>query len=117
VATATLPPEEEPALDVLSVDASVDEEKFAGKCPHRFTFTGVITVEGEGDVTYRWVRSDGVAGPTETLHFDGPGSLPVTYTWDLGASGQTYDNYWARLEILSPESLFSNKAIFSLTCR
>jgi hypothetical protein len=97
---------------VVSAQATVDSASFTGACPHKFTFTGTITVNTPGTATYRWERSDSTYEAMQTLTFATAGSQTQTNTWDVGASS----GGWMRLHILGPNDLLSNQATFSLTC-
>ena len=101
---------------IIDADASVDDSFFSGVCPHKFTFTTIIYVTAPGTVTYKWLRSDGANAPEMTITFDAAGHKSVTTTWTFGGAGNTYTDYWQRLEILSPEHRLSNKAKFTLDC-
>lgn len=104
------------AFKVTGVSASVSEPEYRGSCPHRFVFTGRITVNRPGTVRYRWLRSDGSAYPEKTLAFAAAGTKTVSDYWELGGAMGTYRDRWLRLEILAPNSLLSNKAVFELEC-
>jgi hypothetical protein len=104
------------AFKVRSVSASVSEPEYRGSCPHRFEFTGRITTNREGTVRYRWLRSDGSAYPEKTLAFAAAGTKTVSDYWELGGVMGTYRDRWMRIEILAPNSLLSNKALFDLEC-
>lgn len=104
------------AFKVTGVSLSVSESEYKGFCPHRFHFSGRITTNREGTVRYRWLRSDGSTAGEETLVFDTAGSKTVTTFWQLGGMMRTYRDYWMRLEILAPNPLLSNKAMFDLEC-
>lgn len=104
------------AFKVRSVSASVSEPEYRGFCPHRFEFTGRITTNREGTVRYRWLRSDGSAYPEKTLVFAAAGTKTVSDHWQLGGVMGTYRDRWMRIEILAPNSLLSNKAMFDLEC-
>ena len=92
--------------------AVVDLPTFTGTCPNVFTFTGTITSTVAGDVTYRWLRSDGALAPVETINFAAPGSQTVSTTWTLSAEGTK----WQQLQILTPTVTRSNQSSFTLTC-
>ena len=81
-------------------------------CPTTFNFSGVITANGAGNVTYKWERSDGAQGPTESVTFTGAASQSVSTTWNLSNPGTK----WERLHILTPNDLTSNQATFTLSC-
>lgn len=111
--TAAFPIE---AFKVTGASASVSEPEYRGFCPHKFIFTGRITVNRPGTVRYRWLGSDGGAFPEETLAFAASGSKTVSTSWQLGGTMGTYRGRWMRIEVLAPNSLFSNKAVFDLEC-
>lgn len=81
-------------------------------CPTTFNFSGTITANGAGTVTYKWERSDGAQGPTESVTFTGATSQSVPTTWTLSNPGTK----WERLRILTPNDLTSNQATFTLNC-
>jgi len=107
---------ESPAvLQVTDTSLQADPVNYVGPCPARITFSGTISVSGSGTVSYKFLRSDGAIAPTQTLTFNGPGSQNVSTTWDLGGAGMTYSG-WEQIQILDPQSLTSNQAIFSIEC-
>ena len=84
-----------------------------GACPKTISFSGLITASGGPmTVTYRWERSDGALGPTQSIFFGAASAQSVTDTWQLGAS---YSG-WERLHILTPNDMSSGQAAFMLTC-
>jgi hypothetical protein len=101
------------AAKVVKVTASVTPTSWTGKCPKRFEFVGKITVNRPGVVKYRWIRSDGAGAPVKTLRFRRPGTLNVTSYWQLSSPGTK----WEAVEILAPNKMTSNKAVFTLRCR
>lgn len=105
------------AFKVTAVSISVSEPEYRGFCPHKFTFTGRITVNRPGQVRYTWVHSNKLPGKIHTLVFQSKGSKTVKHTWELGSKAMgTYRDQWAQLRILAPNNLFSKKAEFDLTC-
>jgi hypothetical protein len=104
------------AFKVTGVSVSVSEREYKGFCPHKFVFTGRITANREGTVRYTWLRSDGIPRKTYTLDFQAAGTKIVTHEWELGGTMGKYENCWARIEILAPNSRTSNKAVFDLEC-
>ncbi|MEW5717719.1 MAG: NBR1-Ig-like domain-containing protein [Chloroflexota bacterium] len=101
---------------VLGSAVSADVTDYSGACPKTVNFSGVITVNDAGPVTYRWESSDGSNSGDITINFSGAGSQTVSSTWTLGASGTTYTDYWRRLHISSPTDVTSNHATFTLRC-
>jgi hypothetical protein len=96
---------------------SVDPTDASGSCPKTINFSGTITVNDAGTVTYKWESSDGSNDSSiSSLTFEGAGSKTVNHTWTLGTSGKTYTDYWEHLHILSPTDVTSNNATFTLRC-
>ena len=105
------------AFQVTAVSVSVSEPEYRGFCPHKFTFTGRITVNRAGSVRYTWVRSDKLPQKIHTLVFQSKGSKTVKHTWELGGKAMgTFRDRWAMIRILAPNARYSNKAEFDLTC-
>ncbi|HUU05323.1 MAG TPA: hypothetical protein VMZ49_05515 [Patescibacteria group bacterium] len=104
------------AFKVTGVSVSVSEREYKGFCPHKFIFTGRITTNREGTVRYTWRRSDGIPGKIYTLVFESAGTKTVTHEWKLGGTMGKYEDYWAQIAILAPNSRTSNKAVFDLEC-
>jgi len=104
------------AFKVTGVSLSVSEPEFTGSCPHRFVFTGRITANREGTARYRWLRSDGWVGPEQTLVFTTAATQMVSDYWEIGGVMGTYRDRWMQLEIVAPNSRFSNQAEFNLKC-
>ncbi len=100
-----------PPFAVTGITAQVTPESHVG-CPETFNFSATITVNRPGTVQYKWERSDGAGAPTETVTFAAAGSKTVNDTWNLGTAG----SYWERVRIMSPNSIVSNKATFTLSC-
>ena len=97
---------------VTNVVAEVEPEIFSGTCPKNATYTGKITTNGAGTVSYRWVRSDGT-GETRTLNFSAAGTQAVANVNMNYAHSATH---WAKLEVLAPNALTSDQAKFTLNC-
>lgn len=102
---------------VIKVKVMVSETNFSGQCPHRLNFTGEITTNSSGTVNYRWVRSDGAISPVKSLIFRKKGRKVVNTYWILGSIGRRYDNFWQAIQIISPNTLASNRAVFDLNCQ
>lgn len=81
-------------------------------CPTTFNFSATITTNAAGTVTYKWERSDGATGSTQSESFAAAESKTVTTTWAIGAAG----THWERVHVLTPNDLTSNQATFTLTC-
>jgi hypothetical protein len=97
---------------VTGVTASADPPSFTGPCPHKVTYSGKITTNGPGDVTYNWKHDSGDGGP-KTLHFDRAGSKSVANSeMNYAHPG----DHWAILHVSQPNVKDSNQAKFTLTC-
>ncbi|MEW5721181.1 MAG: hypothetical protein AB1817_21325, partial [Chloroflexota bacterium] len=99
-------------FQVTSVKADVDPEIFSGTCPKSVTYTGKITTNGAGTVSYRWVRSDGT-GETRTLNFSAAGTQSVA---NVNVNYAHSATHWAKLEVLAPNAMISEQAKFTLNC-
>jgi hypothetical protein len=108
-----------------SVSATLDSEPlyYSGNCPGKITFKGKITLQTTVplikpiEVKYRFKRSDGaVDANVKTLIFNKSGSQDVIDFWNLG--GPSLPTYcgWESIEIISPNTIESSKAYFSLVC-
>jgi len=100
------------AAKVVGAAANVTPTEWTGRCPKRFEFVGKITVDKPGVVEYKWIRSDGANAPVKTLRFRRPGTQNVTTYWELSAPG----THWEAVQILGPNPMTSNRAVFTLKC-
>jgi hypothetical protein len=106
----------------LSITAHLTNVNAAGEgvgpCPNTFNFTGTINTTGwlagsNGQIQYRFERSDGTNEKTHQLTFPvSGGSKQVVDSWTHGGKG----NYWEQLHILKPIDVLSNKSHFSVNC-
>jgi hypothetical protein len=101
---------------VTSVTAGVTPTEYDGLCPKTFRFTGTITVDRGGRVKYQWQHSDGKHKPPQTTYFSGPDAHTVTDLWTLGSNTAFHYAGHARLRIISPSTVLSGKAEFTLNC-
>lgn len=83
-------------------------------CPTTFNFSGTITTNLAGTVNFKWERSDGASGISQSLVFDSAGSKTVTTSWQL--SNDEPPTKWEKLHVLSPNDISSNEATFTLNC-
>ena len=100
---------------IASVEASVSQNAVEG-CDNTikyFKFTGVITANGPGTITYTWLRNDGAKGLHKTLVFEHAGTQIVSTSWTISRS--EYEG-WQALQIVTPDSIMSNKARFTIYC-
>lgn len=89
---------------------------FTGACAKKFDFEAEIKVDGPMTVKYTWLRSDGATAPEKTIEFDKAGTKVVSTSWTLGESGNSYEDYWQQLKVISPNEMLSNKTEFDLHC-
>ena len=90
---------------VTSVAMSV-----SGSCGG-FTITASVTANGAGNVTYKWIRSDGATDTNvhPPIVYAAAGSQSVNTTWSVSASG----SYWMDIYIDSPNHQQFGRANFS----
>ena len=86
------------------------------ECPYEITFSSIITVNGPGEVRYKWEKSDMGNEPEESIIFDSGSSREISTKWKLEGAGTNYVG-WARVKITSPNELTSNQAEYSLLCQ
>ncbi len=70
-----------------------------GSCGN-FTITADITANGKGEVTYKWIRSDGATDNADhpTLKFTSAGTKLVSTNWNLNSAG----SHWMDIYIDAP---------------
>jgi serine/threonine-protein kinase len=78
-----------------------------------FTFTGTLTLNQAGTVSYHWHLPSG-DGPTRTLTFSGAGTQAVTAAAYQPASDTASGS--GSIVVTSPKAVTSNAAAFKLTC-
>lgn len=103
---------------VVAVTLKAEPPTYRGLCPASVRFSGRISVDGPGLVSYRFVRSDGTKGLVEALTFTGAESEDVSTTWDVGNSSRTGTKKfeaWESIQILEPER-HEARASFVATC-
>ena len=90
---------------VTSVNLSV-----TGSCGH-FVITADITTNSEGEVTYKWKRSDGAIDNANhpPVKFTSAGTKSVSTDWYLGASG----SHWMDIYIDAPNHQQFGRANFN----
>jgi len=86
----------------------------SGNCnPTRVHFTGHITSDTPGKVTYTWVRLNQPAGRTITADFDKPGAVTVTYDLLIHKA----EDGAVMLRVLLPQQSDSAKVKFHVSCK
>jgi hypothetical protein len=82
----------------------------SGGCGTEFTFIATAVVHGEGQIAYRWSRSDGVAAPVRRVSVAPPqGSIRLTTGWRLTAPVK--GPITMTLHVLSPTAMSASKTI------
>lgn len=113
--TATpIPPTPKPTFRVTGAAMNVSPSNYVGHCPGHFYYTGSITTNDSGAVTYRWAGSGATApSPVMTFYAPSAGTHPLPgYSVEWGSKG----SQWAQLMILTPNQLSSNQAAFTNSC-
>lgn len=120
--TPATPPAAEPFAVNSAINSNVDNNTPTLVCNDavRLTFTGYITANGAGTVTYHWERSDGAASANRQLVFTEAGYLPVTNTWDFVNTGTAHtgtESGWYKVVVTSPNAAASkpSDATFTIT--
>jgi hypothetical protein len=101
---------------VITATLNADNSSYSGICPVDINFKGTITTDKPGKLQYRFIRSDGMIQPVETLEFNSPGSKEITASWLSCDPGTKRYEGWQSINVVYPEEYQSNKANFSVTC-
>jgi len=97
---------------INAVKASANPQTYTGTCPASITVNGVISLQGSGNVTYRWERSDGSMSATLNAVAPPSGTLVVNTLEQPTASG----GFWDVLHVLTPNDVSSAQAPFAVNC-
>jgi eukaryotic-like serine/threonine-protein kinase len=81
--------------------------------PSTFTYTGSITAEEAGTLTYQWVYSSGKPGPVDSSVFSAAGTHLVS---GGTVSATTTGQGWAEIKLLGSAGKVSNRASYQLLC-
>lgn len=105
------------SFEVRETDLSVDDSAITTNCPaglgNQFTFTAVIRTNESGKVVYYWEFSNGTRTDEHSITIDDSHRRTVTTTFTADHTG----NFWARLHIVQPDDMRSDKISFSLNCQ
>jgi hypothetical protein len=99
---------------VTSANVIVNPLTYSGACPATFHFTGTITMNGPGTVTYRWERSEGTLKTPQVLTFSTAGSQTVADQWASPPVSPTIT--WELIHVHLPNDLLSNQRTFTNSC-
>src|SRR5436190_4428122 len=121
VVTSSAPRPSQPVqagFAVTRVGLKANQRDTTGPCPIDVGFSGFITVNGPGEVRYKFIRSDTPNGGQEfILNFKEAGTQSVATTWfGLGGDALPTVAGWEAIQILSPNSLESNHALLNIAC-
>jgi len=99
----------------VGASAAVAPPSAAVSCatPAAFTFTGTLVVSQPGPVSYRWIYSSGPPSPVHTLQAGHAGGYQVS---GGVVKASTTGTGWAEVQVTSPLTVTSNKALYQLTC-
>jgi len=116
---AALAPGTPATVGVTKAYLEADPVEYVGHCPTTIHFYGTVSANGPTSVLFSFKRSDGSYVAQPKLIFSDAGSRPVQMSWKVGnyyAPSRVYPA-WAEIVIAQPNSLTSNKARFSVTCK
>lgn len=104
---------DEPAFEVTNATVSVSPQIYTGHCPKSFIFTGIVSVNKAGTVSYKWEKSDGTVSPETILQFDGPSSKNLYIPMSKALSGSV----GAKLIIISPNNFTTDEVVGFAMCQ
>ncbi len=85
-------------------------------CASETSFKGSIKSDKPRKVQYRFVRSDGVLLPVETIDFSASGTKDVTTKWTLNGPPQEEFSGWVSLKVVYPVETETDKVEFKFVC-
>lgn len=97
---------------VTQVTVTATPESFSGSCPAKVTYTARISASGSGEVRYRWLLSGNPLSLINKTYFKRSSSKVIKITKEYNTNG----TYWASLEVVSPNSMTSNRATCRVIC-
>jgi hypothetical protein len=104
-----------PIPTVTKVVTIAKPKRYSGPCPTTIEFVGTIFVSHPARVEYRWERSDGATGSTQTVDIRSAGQ-GVKDTWRIGTPGKSFSG-WVKLHVLAPTGISSDAATFDIRCQ
>ncbi len=103
--------------EVTAAHLAATQQLTRSSCPAQITFTGSITSNRPGTVSYIFTRSDGATDTViKKLLFRRAGTVPVSTTWTLGGATLPHYKGWQAIKVLSPTPITSAQAPFELRC-
>ena len=101
---------------ILSVEYNITREPPTG-CPTHVLYTvhATFTVSGPYDFTYMWAQKDGNNSDARPMSFEEAGSQTVTRSWSV-ARGNSPNDRWMQIIVLSPEYFEYDEAVFENNC-
>jgi len=109
-------------IQVTGVTVSADPASPIGACPLEITFKATITAIGDGDVSYRWLSSDGDVSAVKSVVFKGASAMTVSAGWTVDPRSLPTHAGWSTVELINPTSGSSSiwpeatPAPFAFTC-
>jgi hypothetical protein len=100
----------------VTVKLGFDNGASSMTCANELLFKGKIKSDKPGKVQYRFIRSDGVLQPVETVEFASAGAKDVNYRWTLKGPALAEFKGWLSLSVTYPEEAATDKVKFSLIC-
>jgi eukaryotic-like serine/threonine-protein kinase len=108
-------PDPEPGREADVQGVTAEPAAYRGECAGGMTTIGFrATIAGEpgSNVRYRWLRSDGVQEPQQSVRIPASGRAEVTSQLQRGPG-----NGWRALELIGPDAERSGPARFSVACQ
>lgn len=101
---------------ILSATYNIVRDPAVG-CPAnvRFTVYATITTNGPFEFDYYWEQKDGNESAVKHLVFDAAGSKTISREWLVGR-GNSPNDRWMQIIVVSPEVIEYSKAVFANTC-
>jgi hypothetical protein len=90
------------SIQVTGVTVSADPVAPVGDCPLEITFKATITAVGDGDVSYRWLSSDGDVSAMKSVVFKGASAMTVSADWTVDAKTLPTHAGWSTIELVNP---------------
>jgi hypothetical protein len=105
-----------PASAHISALLGFDNGTSSVICANELLFKGKIKSDKAGKVQYRFIRSDGVIQPIETLEFAAAGTKNVNFKWTLRGTDLAEFKGWISLLVVYPEETVTDRVNFSVAC-
>lgn len=110
------------AFAVTSATMTVPSRTYNGACPATFNIEAEIRTNGEGTVTYRWIRQSGIDEPTimsavQSVNFIGSARVRTVQATDSRVTRVTTSGtYRVWLIGLTPQEFATHQVVFTVNC-